>query len=263
MLYTLENGKRVIDAGDGAFEADGRRASASYVPISPDDIAEKLDCRGFYVEKLEFPRYRNRPQRRAVMTVSRPYDIAPRVNPDEHGCDVYVELASACFDHQGRMTVRLQPGTLRLDCDNEFYAAPIRIHHCSQQARDFVDNPVPFFESVMKLGRVLPERIESLRGVGADRCFASRMYHWFKSQRPRLANRMVGPLGRYYRDNGDSAWTFIQAVTDAQNETARPSPDLRRLATNLLTVGYDAFRKGYLPVGDALLRVEPSPVELN
>lgn len=250
MLYTMEHGRRVINPGNGEAWVENRNASPSYVAISPDVIKQRLLDAGFEV-KMSFPRFHNKPMRRTVLTVKR-----PGLDRD-FGSDDYVNLASLCFDHQGRMTLRGQPGALRLDCDNEFYASPLRIHHCSQAARDFLANPVPFVEELMRVGEWIPRRIESLRGVDNGAGCASHMATWLTSQRKKLGARVLRYMPRYVRQDGYSAWTFVQAVTNAQHDRLHRSPALDNLATNLITVGYDALVQGHTPVGDALLTVAP------
>jgi hypothetical protein len=248
MLYTISpSGYRVISTDSTGFLADGRKASPRYVAISPDRTKEQLEAEGFEVT-MSFPRYRNRPMRRTVMTVSEP--TAGDYSPND-----YVGCASLCFDHQGKMTLRGQPGALRIGCDNEFYAAPMRIHHCSETAAAFVANPVPFVERLIELGHWIPKRIESLRG--GRQGVSHRMLGWLESKRPRLALRVERMIPQYVREDGSSPWTFIQAVTNAQHFAVRRSPQLDTLVTNLLTVGYDAFCRGHDPVGDALLTVKP------
>jgi hypothetical protein len=251
MLYTMEHGRRVIRPREGEAWVEDRKASPSYVAISPDVIRDKLDAAGYHVE-MSFPRFHNKPMRRTVMTVHE-----PRAMDD----DEYDRLASLCFDHQGRMTLRGQPGALRLGCDNEFYAAPMRIHHCSEAARDFLTNPVPYVEKLMDLGTWLPRRIESLRSVYNGKA-SVRYARWLNEKRPRLGRRVTRCLPEFYGQDGASPWSFIQAVTRAQ-QIGRRSPQLEDLATNLLTVGYDALYHGRDPVGDALLTVKPELFELN
>lgn len=185
------------------------RASPSYLAVDPWDIAHKLANAGMETQVVS-------PKRRTMgcsVKWTKVVQVTQRTGP------LYLSVASIFCDHRGKRAVLGMPSAWRRSCANEFNGAPMRLHHCGQEVRDFVRDPVPFVR------KLLDESFElSMQAEWDSRSMPQSPELWLELDKyPRLQARVLGwrqyyaGEARKFNVDPESAWVQIQALTHVKS----------------------------------------------
>lgn len=166
--------------------------------------------------------------------------VSGLVVQDKHAPSIeggYVSAVSILCAHDGRHALRMRAGVLRLACANQFFGSEFSIAHTSAEIDLFLDNPAKVVREFLARSNapLVAERVESLRGVGAN----FELLNALSIVRPRLGSRAIG---RYF-DNyatGDQ-WGIVQALTGVHNRS------LDDLAARLIGPDFEEFKAGGVP----------------
>jgi hypothetical protein len=214
----------------GSEFLDNKSAHKRYLIVDPYDIAAKLERLGATTKVIVLGRKGHRVAVEASM---------PQLHSDGYPDSEYKSLVSILLTNDGRSAIRIQPGALRLACENQFYAAPHRIHHCSDLARDFLRDPTGVIQDFFGQSRQITDKLELLEFAPAAGFHLLRSLQQIK---PRLA-KAVGKDFHIYRGKHpgkSTTWSFLQALTAGHNRS------LGNLATWLLETRYEDLSKGQL-----------------
>lgn len=231
--YVVENGHRAF-----RDRVQHTRAHRRYLPVDPHDIANKLEQHGLQTEVG----YIGRSRLRSFVNVR-------WMQGNERA--EYRDAVSFLLDHTGRGAVKVQPGTVRLACANQFYLAPFSFHHCEEPIRFLAEHPMQVAERVRQLSREIPHRIEEFTQA-PPRGFI--LAEQFKNLKPRLGQRVESECQRCYVQvpAKGSTWAFIQAL----GSVARPGT--AKLLTYCLTDGRQSLMDGCALIDNDTLKWRPS-----
>lgn len=243
MQYTVETfGKirsRIVlnNQGEKAMQVEGRtlggqpmpkNAHKAYKACCPEAIGALLENHGYSVQR----RMRGRTA----------FLEARLTGADYQG--EYRGYAKIAFDHNGRRSVRIAPGALRMECYNEFQSGNIeRLHHCGEVMKRFLVEPWVFLDEMSWEALRMAKRIESLRHV--SRCELDNM--WIQvllADKKTLRRRVEASMNRLYIKKAvPGPWRTLQAFTDTK------SPALVKATSDLLTDNslYGALSMGNVP----------------
>lgn len=205
-----------------------RPMSKRYLTTDPNVIASKLTEAGFSCT-IHNPRAMK--GRQFWNTIVQARDMTR-----EHFG--YVNEASIHCAHDGRHSLAIRPGALRLACYNQFQSAPIRIQHTDPALQDFLDNPADMVRDAILAGYTMAERVESLHGVGDGHYALNRL----AVAAPRLAVAAHRYIVQYQEQAGElSFWSVLQAFTAARK------PGLLHLSNLALNEGWAETQTGLVP----------------
>ncbi len=234
MSYTVRQNTRGILNADGTHEFQDRKMSKAYRVIRPDNTMRKLVELGYTCKILD--------PKESTMGMSRGWEHVLDVRPgDVELPGGYEAVVSILFNHKGSSSVRLMPNAWRQSCANEFWGAPIRIHHCSKAADEFLANPDRYVEQTLVPTRQVARNVESLRGVRL-----SNLWNWLYTTHPRLWKKALEHGDHYRRLDGvnvDTVWAFLQCLTEVKSSTLQGYVQ-SALST---TEGFTSLREGRAP----------------
>lgn len=224
--HTLENG-RLARSIPGVGTQD-RPMSRAYQISDPNDISAKLAAGGYACEVLNPHMIKGR---RSWNTVIQARDMGSER-------DGYINEAQIHCPHDGCHALAIQPGALRLFCYNQFKAAPVRIHHSSQDMREFLADPAQVLRDVLQHGRTMAERVEALHAVGDGK----EMFHALWESKHGLWKAAIRFAPQYANQAGEyDFWTVLQSFTNTRK------PGLLRLTVAALNDGWDDTQRGQVP----------------
>jgi hypothetical protein len=211
---------------------DGKRKHVAYTAVTPDDIVPKLAHAGYRV-RVRQGSFTGAGQ--AIVSCTQ----------DGLARGGYAGECHILLDHQGRASVKLRGGVLRLECANQFYQPAIRLHHCGEEIREFLANPASFVQRVIMESGEWADRVESLRGVGN----AWWLLDEFRKARPRLAKQAGKATYQYYRRDfrtprrTPDAWHLVQGMTAAVDGKGERIPSLCEAAARIVALPKPALMK--------------------
>lgn len=165
-FITIE-GARALDNPDEAIKVQAQRMHKGYQVVDPEPIAERLNRSNFW-------------KARVISNVMRTGDhkkhgwsklLEVRGMNEMNGAPGYVPVFKALFNHQGRHALKIMPGGIRCECENEFVGEPCwRATHLDREAVDYLtEYPVTLFCQLADKAAEPIRRVESLRGVECHR----------------------------------------------------------------------------------------------
>lgn len=231
--YAVENGRRTF-----RDRVQHTRAHRRYLAVDPHDVANKLEQHGLQTEVG----YIGRSHLRSYVNA--------RWMPDDERVE-YKDAVSFLLDHTGRGAVKVQPGTVRIACANQFYLAPFSFHHCEEPIRFLAEHPMQIAERVRQLSREMPDLIEKFALAPAQ---GFTLANEFRKLKPRLGNRVSHECQRFHVQEPvkSSTWAFIQAL----GSVARPGT--AKLLTYCLTEGRQSLMEGRASIDEGTLKWRPS-----
>jgi hypothetical protein len=230
-ILTNENRRAIVNRSTGLGQTQVMQADLRYFATDPETLAEKLRASGCFgnVTVEEVGRRKTRGWRHIVVA-REPEWVGTTGRPE------YLGNVSVLLDHTGKQADKIRPGAVRLACENQFVGAPIAMHHCRDEIRDFWLDPIPYLRAAIATGsRQIMNDLESLRGIGA----AQDMLEVVTKASSRLGKKL-------YSATLDSpgACDFYQIL---QGCTRSRSPGLSLAATDVLTVGLAQAKQGIVP----------------
>lgn len=226
--YALTIDRQRLLTENNVVVREGSFAAPHYLTVDPADFAAKVERAGLLTRRI--PCGRGAHFGGAWKSI---------VEVREPGADNgYKGAAAFLFGHDGKTAVRARAGAIRVACMNQFLAPVMRFVHTSHAIRDFWIDPVPYVREVLAKGKVIPERLESLKGIGDGRMLVQASL----AAKPRLLRKVRGLMWGS-SDAGQDLWAAFQALT------ASRSPTLTIAAGDWLgdTDTFEALRAGRLP----------------
>jgi len=226
MLYVVSHQNRLVRNSLGLLEAEEKLAHKNYTACCPEDIAKKLEGRGYGVSR---------------QIRGRQAFLEARLPGGNLGD--YRATAKIAFDHAGKRSVRIAPGALRMACYNQFTSAnQIRLHHCGADIKRFNERPWEFLEDLLAPAVEMANRIEALRPVISNN-LGRRWIHCLLGGYPKLLGKVLPRFSRYSLENRwiPGPWAVLQAFTDTH------SPTLERAVGELVTDHYQELAAGIVP----------------
>jgi len=219
--WSISDGHRAVDGS-----REPRAAAKAYTVVRPQDLAPILrEAYGAHSVREKSGGFLG--PRATILTVT-PEDPAFhfRFGGDYAAPETHAVQAHILLDFAGKAAIRLRAGALRFACSNEFSAAPIRIHHSSRQARDFLANPLPFVRETLLSGMGAAAALESLRGIGDG----YELFRQLRAARPRIAGQVVQYCQQYFYDERSSvkpdAWGMVQALTNVRGRSRQTCEEI-------------------------------------
>lgn len=210
-------GHRFVQS-NGRSKVEGARAHRRYLAVAPADLLPKLQASGLTCE-VQQSQYTGKGQ--AIVTCT--------ARSVQGG---YAPQCHILLDHRGRSSVKLQGGVLRVCCANAFTEPAVRLHHCGEELRRFVEGPCPLVWNVINTARTTQSRVEALRGDLRGEWLLSAL----RNERPRLAERVAPLFDSYVGEDGlrPSSWAFVQACTAARGRNGRKVRSLESIASRVV-----------------------------
>jgi hypothetical protein len=212
-------------------------ASRQYRVSDPDTIARKLEAHGFQDIQLSSKLMDARTHARSPFLCA----LTARY-PGEASGGEYHDFVKFLLDNRGRAAFQVMAGALRMECANQFMGAPLRFRHTDPSIDRFLEEPWVAADMVRDQGRIMRERIESLRGVPGGAPILNRV----RELHPKLGARAAEESwGYHWKDVGPycamTVWTALQGLTRVHANR------LNGLAQLALVDGYEDLLRGQVP----------------
>lgn len=234
-MFTIENTLRTVELANGERRAQLKSASPRYTVADPEALGDQLRAAGCDVttfQKLMTKRNHAPNPWLAGLSVQLPLK---RMDLVGEGNETYVLTARILLRHDGNGAVRLEPGAMRLACENQFYApARFSLSHVGREIVDFLDNPMPWVEATAAYGRELVERLGELKNAALD---GRPLLNAIAIAKPRIGAWVFRAAQTYE----PTLWGAMQALTG----THRTGPE--KLAALCLADGWGELRLGRVP----------------
>lgn len=235
-FFDTSRTQRVLrDAASGEILAtDTKRRHTQYLTIDPRDIGQKLVNCGFKIER--------KPMRSKLRELVR---VWPGTAIPGSYVAGWSDMGALLFDHTGSRSIQGQAKATRNVCENVFHAPTFRIHHCSDEAREFQDYPERFVAELFTSARSTRNRLEYCKliptgGLIVDALAAGiRNRHdpehpafkpiWKERKLKNILDRLTSDFATYARNHGHTVWSAFQAITE------QSTPVLDRFVGRCLT----------------------------
>lgn len=184
-------------------------ASRQYRVSDPDTIARKLEAHGFQDIKLSSKIMDARSHARSPFLCA----LTARYPGEASGAE-YHDFVKFLLDNRGREAFKVMAGALRMECANQFLGATMRFRHTDPSIDRFLDEPWVAADMVRDQGRVMKERIESLRGVPGGVHILNRI----RELHPKLGARAADESWAYHwkdtpHPGALTVWSALQGMT--------------------------------------------------
>lgn len=209
------------------------RMHPNYQTVEPEPIANLLNCGGRWIAKVvtKVLRNDNNKQHRwsKILEVRGMEEVAPGYKP----------IFKALFNHQGRHALKIMPGGVRHQCENEFVGETCwRATHLDRdKIVELTATPNWLFGKLANKAGETIQRVESLRGVECHRDWRAI----FDRALPRLGIWTRRAWLEGYKSHGDM-WGMLQALTQIKRAGGQ------RVAQLCLSdEGWEHTREGRVP----------------
>ncbi len=243
MSFITIKGHRALANADKT-EVQPTGMHPNYRVVEPEPIADTLNATGRWKARVVGNVMRRGDHKRhgwsKILEVRGHKEMAPG----------YVPVFKALFNHQGRHALKILPGGVRCECENEFVGEPCwRATHLERsRIRDLTYNPTDLFNRLANTAAEPIQRVESLRGVECHRDWQAL----FDRGLPRVGVWTRRAWRQKYSGHVDM-WGLLQSLTEIKRAGGQ-----RVSRICLADEGWEQTREGHVPAAliDGLVKVD-------